>query len=211
MEEQAARHRAGIGRMWAAARTKRDLGPLLLLLVLAMAMRLWLVWHTEVAARDSIGYVRYAWQLQHRPWTDVLRDMEQPPGYALALLAVSYPVHQFAHGPESTVMVLSAQLTSAFAGVLLVIPMFYLGKEIFDRRVAFWACLLFQFLPATGRMLSDALTEAIFLLFASSAMFFGVRALQTRSVVTFGLCGLCGIAKARFNAASLRASVSASE
>src|SRR3954452_5976624 len=41
----------------------RDLGVLALLLALATASRCWLLWHTEVAARDSIGYIRYALQL----------------------------------------------------------------------------------------------------------------------------------------------------
>jgi 4-amino-4-deoxy-L-arabinose transferase-like glycosyltransferase len=186
MEERVASQSAETGSI------KRDLLPLLLLLVLALAMRLWQVWHTEVAARDGIGYIRYAWQLQHQPWRDVFRHKDRGgPAYPLALLAVSYPVRHLIHGPESTVMVLSAQLVSAIAGVLLVIPMYYLGGEIFDRRVAFWACLLFQFLPATGRILSDALTEATYLLFAASALWLGARSLRTRSAIGFGISGLC--------------------
>jgi hypothetical protein len=187
MEEQAASQTVEAGA------NKLDLGLLLLLLGIVLTLRLWLVWHTEVAARDSIGYIRYAWQLQHEPWRDVLCQKDRGgPGYPLALLAVSYPVHHLLHGPESTLMVLSAQLASAIAGALLVIPMYYLGKELFDRRVAFWACLLFQVLPATGRILSDALTEATFLLFATSALCLGVRSLRTRSVTGFGFSGLCG-------------------
>src|SRR5438552_1549110 len=86
-----------------------NLGLVLVLCVLAATLRLYLVWRTEVAARDSIGYIRYAWQLGHRPWADVLRDMEQPPLYALSVLAMSAPVHQVFQGPESTAMQLSAQ------------------------------------------------------------------------------------------------------
>ena len=41
----------------------------------------------------------------------------------------------------------SAQLVSALASVLLLVPMFYLGREVFERRIAFWSCLLFQCLP----------------------------------------------------------------
>lgn len=68
--------------------TARDVWSLVLLLLLATAVRAWLVGHTEVAARDSIGYIRYALNLEHEPWEQALRRNEQHPGYPAALLAV---------------------------------------------------------------------------------------------------------------------------
>jgi hypothetical protein len=169
-----------------------DWGLLAVLLALAAAIHAWLIGHTEVAARDSIGYIRYAWQLQHQPWADVLRQSDQHPGYPVALLAVSLPVRHFLGGPESLTMQLSAQLTSTLAGVLLVIPMFYLGGELFDRAVGFWAAALFQCLPASARVMADGLSEATFLLFAATALWLAARALRGSSPVLFGLCGLFG-------------------
>jgi hypothetical protein len=89
-------------------------------------------------------------------------------------------------------MQLSAQLTSAIAGVLLVVPMFLLGRELFDRRVGFGGSLLFQCLPAGGRVLGDGLSEAVFLLFAAWALYLAARALGGRSVLPFALAGLAG-------------------
>lgn len=165
---------------------------LVLLLAVALLLRLGLVWHTEVAARDSIGYIRYAWRLEHEPWARVLTETEQPPGYALALLGVSYPVRWLTSAPDVRVMQWSAQLTSALAGTLLVVPMFYLGSLLFSRRVGFGAALLFQVLPGTGRHLSDGLSEALFLLFVATALAAGARAFRTRSAAGFALAGLCG-------------------
>src|SRR6516164_6807744 len=93
-----------------------DLVSVGLLLILASGLRLCLVAHTEVAARDSIGYIRYAWQLENRSWIQVLRETEQPPLYALAIKAASAPVRQFVTGPKSIVMQRTAQLVSALAG-----------------------------------------------------------------------------------------------
>src|SRR5262249_36218227 len=90
----------GLPRRWLAQWP--GLAPVLLLLTIALGLRLWLVWDTEVAARDSIGYIRYAWQLGHRPWLEVVRTTEQPPAYALAVLAVSQPVRHLVSAPEST-------------------------------------------------------------------------------------------------------------
>jgi hypothetical protein len=167
-----------------------DVGLLTLLVLIALVLRGYLLWNTEVAARDSIGYIRYAWQLRHQPWKDVLRNTEQPPLYPLALLGISAPVRTLTDAPESIVMQRSAQLTSVIAGVLLVIPMFLLGKELFDRNVGFWAAVLFQCLPATGRFLSDGVSEATFLMLGSFSLWFAVRALHGQSVIRFGLAGL---------------------
>jgi hypothetical protein len=170
----------------------RDGASLLVLLLLAGGIRTWLFCHTEVAARDSIGFIRIAWQLEHRSWVDVLKQSEQHPGYPVLLLAVSVPVRQVLHGPEAVVMQFSAQLTSVLAGTLLVIPMFYLGRELFGRTVGFWASVLIQVLPASCRVLSDGLSEATFLLFTATALYLAVRGLRGRSPVWFALCGLAG-------------------
>src|SRR5262245_48703558 len=112
---------------------RRDLLPILVLLLIAGGIRFWLLCHTEVAARDSIGFIRCAWHYQHRPWPEVMRQAEPHPAYPLAILAASHFVRPFADAPEPIVMQFSAQLVSALAGLLLVVPMFYLGRELFDR------------------------------------------------------------------------------
>ena len=67
-------------------------------------------------------------------------------------------------------MQLSAQLASSLASILLVIPMYYLGRELFDRTVGFWGTALFQCLPVSSHVMSDALSEASFLLFITMAL-----------------------------------------
>src|SRR5262249_17996251 len=135
--------------------TRRDLGLLAILAVCAAAIHFWIVFHTEVASRDSIGYIRFAWQLEHQPWKQAIRHADQHPGYPRAILTPSLVVRTLTPAPFAVVMQLSAQLASALASVLLVVPMFYLGRELFDRRVGFWTSLLFQCLPATSRVLAD--------------------------------------------------------
>jgi hypothetical protein len=175
---------------WLAAR--RDLGLLLVLVLVCGALRTWQLTHTEVAARDSIGYIRTAWQFREAPWTNVINGAEQHPGYALALLAVSYPVRWFVHATDAVTMQLSAQLCSALAGILLVVPTYYLGRALFNRSVGFGAALLFQFLPTSSRILADGLSEGTFLLCAAAGLLFATLALRRDSNVLFGLTGLAG-------------------
>ncbi len=169
-----------------------DWALLAVLLTLATAIHAWQVAHTLVAARDSIGYIRYALQMQERPWREVLRQADQHPIYPLSVLAVSLPVRQLMGGTTCDAMVLSCQLASSFAGVLLVIPMFYLGRELFDRRVGFWAAALFQCLPVSAHVTADALTEAAYLLITATMLLLAARSLRDFSIRRFALCGLCG-------------------
>src|SRR6266849_3077709 len=167
----------------------RELTLLAVLFVFAAFSRVWLIGHTEVAARDSVGFIRYALELEHDPWKEVLQRSLQHPGYPLMLLAVSWPVRHFLGGTNAVSMQLSAQLASALAGVLLVIPMYYLGRDLLGRRAGFWGTALFQCLPVSARVMSDALSEATFLLFTATALLFAVRALRGQSVTRFGWCG----------------------
>ena len=151
---------------------------LVALLLLAGGMRLWHWNHTEVTARDSIGYIRMAWRLGTEPFAKVVKESHQHPGYPVALLATA---KLLGHNPASFdsfhpdpkapwQFQRAAQLLSSGASTLLVIPMFLLGRLGFGSLYSFWACLLFQSLPAAGRLFTDGLSEGIFLLFAAIAL-----------------------------------------
>jgi hypothetical protein len=171
---------------------RRDWRPLALLLGVALGLRAWQLTHTEVAARDSIGYIRIAWRLEHQPWRQAVREASQHPLYPLTVGLVSHPVRRFGPADLAVAMQLSAQLAAALAGVLLVVPSFYLGKMLFDRRVGFWGALLLQALPVSGQLMADGLSEPLFLLLATSSLCFAVRALRGGPAWCFALAGLCG-------------------
>jgi 4-amino-4-deoxy-L-arabinose transferase-like glycosyltransferase len=166
-----------------------ELALLALLVLLAAGGRAWLIRHTEVAARDSVGFIRYAIELEQGPWKEMLKRNLQHPGYPVVLLAVSWPVRQLMGGTTASSMQLSAQVTSALAGVLLIFPMYYLGRDLFGRRAAFWGTALFQCLPVSARVMSDGLSEATFLLLATTALLFAVRGLRNHRVASFAACG----------------------
>jgi 4-amino-4-deoxy-L-arabinose transferase-like glycosyltransferase len=168
--------------------TGQDFKRILLLMVVVFVLRAWLIGHTAVAARDSIGFIRYALLLESSPLQDGLRNSLQHPGYPAILLAVSWPV-RFFMGTTPMSMQLSAQLASSLASILLVIPMYYLGRELFDRTAGFWGTALFQCLPVSSHVMSDALSEASFLLFMTTALLLAALALRSSSVWKFVLCG----------------------
>lgn len=168
-----------------------DLGLIAALMVLSVAIHGWLIRHTVVPARDGIDFLHYAWRLEHDPWSNVMRTEGQHPGYPLAVLALSAPWRSAA-GDDCNAMARYAQLVNALASCLLVVPMFLLGRRLFNRQVGFWAALLFQCLPVSARATSDALSEGLFLLLVALALFAAVQSLKSRSLVGFGVCGLFG-------------------
>jgi hypothetical protein len=172
---------------WSEA--KKDRALLGLLLFLAILIRAWMVYNTEVPARDSIGYIRYALEFEKMGYGEVLNKNHQHPGYPLTILAVSWPVRHFLGATDASTMQLSAQLASSLAGVLLVIPMFFLGKALWDRQIGFWAALLFQVLPVSGQLLSDGLSEPLFLLLSATALLFAVQAVRDFATWRFAVSG----------------------
>lgn len=203
------------GRIEAVVRPRRVFAPdylrLGVLLAVAAAVHGWLVTHTAVTARDGLGFARYAICLQspfaHAPEVDysrtqydVVKDQQHPPGYPAAVWLAAKFVRA-AHpspadgGPaqathHAQVYLLSAQLVSAAAAVLLVIPVYFTGRMVFGRNAGFAAALLVSVLPTPARLTSDALTEGLYLLSAMTAVTLGVRAVRRPGVGGFLLCGL---------------------
>jgi len=163
---------------------------LLALLGLAGVIHGWLITHTYVPSRDTIGYIRYALQLGSQPWTEVIPQMQQHPLYPVSVWLFSVPICAALGGTNCDTMTWSAQAASTCAGMLLVIPMFYLGRELFDRRVGFWSAALFQCLPISAQVTADGLSDALFFFLAAMALWLGVRAARCRSPWSFAGCGL---------------------
>jgi hypothetical protein len=162
---------------------------LLLLLVVVALMRLWQLCHTEVASRDSIAYIHYAWRLETEPWPLVILTSEHHPGYPFAVHLLSKPVQHLLPDDRPRAMQLSAQLVSCLASLLLIFPMYFIGRELFDRRIAFWATLLYQCLPGPGRVLADGLSDPLFLWIATTSVWFALVALRKGKPGWFVLVG----------------------
>lgn len=192
-------------RMEAVPRKRSLFAPdylrLAALLAVAAAVHFWLVTHTATTARDGIGFARYAINLQsphqvasgHDPGRTVLKvikEAQHPPGYPAAVFVAAKFVRRFGDLPHPEAYLLAAQLVSAAAGVLLVVPVYLTGRMLFGRFEGFAAALLVSVLPTPARLTSDALTEGTYLLVAATAVMLGVRAVRRPGVGGFLLCGL---------------------
>ena len=195
------------GRLEAVERPRSLFGPdylrLAALALVAVAVHGWLIAHTALTARDSLGFARLALCFENpsaappdkdtgRPKNtlDHIRAAEHPPGYPLAVWATDAALGVVSSRPLPDRALLAAQLANALAAVLLVIPTYMIGRMLFSRNVGFAAALLFQVLPVPARITSDGLTEGVYLLATGSAIMLGVRAVRRPRVSNFLLCGL---------------------
>ncbi len=167
----------------------RDFRLIAILALITCGLRTYQLCTTEVTARDSLSYIHIAWRLEHGDWRQVIRDSPQHPGYPIAVLAGALPARLFFPNDLPYAMQLGAQLASALAGILLTAPLFWMGRQLFNRRIGFWAVLVFQCLPCSGRIMADGLSEGVFLLFALTALAFAMYSLRVGSVVGFALAG----------------------
>ncbi len=195
------------GRIEEVQRPRSLFGPDYLrmagLVLVAVAVHSWLIAHTAVTARDSLGFARQALCFglptaapphpDGRPknMMDLVRDAEHPPGFPLTVWVTHAALRRTV--PDMAIpdrALLATQLAGAIAAVLLVVPTYLTGRMLFGRNVGFAAALLFQVLPVPAQITSDGLTEGVYLLSASLAVMLGVRAVRVPRISSFLLCGM---------------------
>jgi hypothetical protein len=77
-------------------------------------------------------------------------------------------------------------------GTLTAIPIYFLAREIWDRRTATLAALVVAFLPDSVRYGAEVMSEAPFMFFFFTAMLFVHRAASKGRLVDFAMAGVAG-------------------
>ena len=101
---------------------------LFLLLAIAFILRIFLVIFPEVIYSDGTEYIRYAKQLLSGNWG----GSKAPPVYPVLIALASRWIPNFE---------LAGIWVSVIFGTLAVIPVFYLGKRIFNEKVGILSAL----------------------------------------------------------------------
>jgi 4-amino-4-deoxy-L-arabinose transferase-like glycosyltransferase len=77
----------------------------------------------------------------------------------------------------------AARLISLASLVLLLIPLYLLIKNLFDRRAGFWGCLMFALSPLSMSLTREVMREPIFALFFVWAVYFAQKGISSKRVV----------------------------
>jgi len=154
---------------------------LALLLILGLVYRLFLLRYRFAVAFDEVNYVKLGVSGHLKGLSAVLHTYWSP---LLPTLIAFFcgPIRDFE---------LAARLVSVLAGTLLVIPVYFLGKYVYDKNVGLLAAVFVALFPPLAFQSTQILTEPVYMLLATTAIFFGMRMLKIYST---GFALLAGIA-----------------
>ena len=113
------------------------------------AVKSWVWASSPVLTRDGVGFLEYASRLKQEPWGTVLRSTDQHPVYPFAVLGLANLYEQTLGQPLTCYdWDFCAHLANMCAGLLLIVPMYFVGKRLGGRSLGFGAALFFQVMPA---------------------------------------------------------------
>ena len=147
---------------WAS---RKSLRGLMLTLLLCAGIRVWLVCHTEVVAKDGQVYVMMAKALSENP-VQVAREFRPHPGYPAAMLAVHATAMRLGiHCDDIEGWDLCGQSVSVLSSLGATIALWAFAGMVFNWRIAWVTALLMcagrQWAILGADVLSDALAISL--------------------------------------------------
>ncbi len=148
-----------------------------------------LIASTDVMYPDSCLYLSYAKSIVNGKFTVNFlegREVILPPIFPLFTAIFSFFIKD---------VELSAILVSSIAGALLIIPVFYISKTVFNEKAAWISVALVFISPALINWSTSMLTESVFITAFISTIAIGLYSIGKGRREYLGLCGaIAGVA-----------------
>jgi len=142
---------------------------LTILFLLSFFLSTYLFFHTYIISMDgAFQYIPIARDFVSGLYRKALTHNQQPL-YSFIVAFVYRWVGDFE---------LAGKLVSSFFGILMIFPVYFLGKRIFNEKVAFVSTFLLIIHPYVRRFSADVLKESTYLFFLASALWFSWRTIQ---------------------------------
>lgn len=165
-----------------------------LLMAATAAFLGWSLRNSEAVLRDGLRSIEVARSLDSGAWRDGVRAVEHPL-HPLAIVAA----HRLIGGEGPEWWQRAAVAASFAAVVLLVIPVYLTGRDLFGDRAAWLGCLLFLANPPMAAIVVNVLSESTFLLLWAWSLWASIRFLRQGSfgwlLAGAGLGGLAYLAR----------------
>jgi len=159
------------------AACRQDLYIVLALLIAAFACRLYSLQFFHVISTDGTTYALTARAVVQGDWHGVAVS-----GFYPLLIAVA---SWFVSDLET-----AGRMASVVCGSLLVLPLYFLGKALFSRKIAIAACLLAIVWPSLVASSCEVITQATYTTLQIAAVYFIWRGFMRQSVLYGCLAGL---------------------
>lgn len=155
-----------------------------ILLLLGFVFRFFLMRYRFAVTFDEVNYLKLGVSGYLNGLGDLMHTYWSP--FLPFLISLFSPLF---HDYE-----LAARLVSIIAGTALIIPVYYLGRLVYDETVGVLAAGFVALFPPLAFQSTEILTEPLLMLLAASAVLFGAYMLKRYSVafaIPTGLC--CGL------------------
>jgi 4-amino-4-deoxy-L-arabinose transferase-like glycosyltransferase len=150
---------------------KNEKLDLAILILISLLLSAYLFFRTYVISMDgAFQYIPMAKIFASGLFKDAIRFSGQQPLYSFLISLVSRLVSDFE---------LAGKLISSFFGILVIFPVYFLGKRIFDQRIAFFSAFFLAIHPYIRRFSADVLKESTYLFFLATAIWFSWKAIQS--------------------------------
>lgn len=150
--------------------TKNEKFDLALLFVVSLLLSVYLFFRTYVISMDgAFQYIPMAKVFASGSFKDAIGFSGQQPLYSFLISLVSRWASDFE---------LAGKLISSFFGILMILPVYFLGKRIFDQKIAFFSVFFLTIHPYIRRFSADVLKESSYLFFLATAIWFTLRTVQ---------------------------------
>ncbi len=160
--------------------TFRQKIELLILFLVALALRLFLALTARGLATDGCSYLWLAEDIAKGDFQSGINAL-LPPLFPILSAGASFIFGN---------LELSARLVSSLVGSLTIFPLFFLVKDIFNKKVAVVTVIFFIIHPYLMRASAEVLTEATYFFLITSLAWTLWRALKSKRAVWFLLVGL---------------------
>lgn len=155
---------------------KNERIDLAVLLLISLLLSIYLFFRTYVISLDgAFQYIPVAKDFASGLFRKALSHNQQPL-YPLIVAFISRWVPDFE---------LAGKLVSSIFGILLVIPVYFLGKRIFNEKIVFLSSILLVIHPYVRRFSADVLKESTYLFFLATAIWFAWRTIQDEKEYSF--------------------------
>jgi len=177
--------------------TRWHLAGLLAMFLFLTAVREWMLWHSEIIARDGMVYTAMAQQWTSHPM-QVIRQYDHHAGYPVAIVGMHrlLAVAGLADRPDA--WDLAGGLVSLAASAAALVGLWWWAVKAYDRRVAIAAVLLAgvgrKWAALGAEVLSDALAIAfqVWSLVLVHSMLQRLSSRRRSAVLLAAGAGLCG-------------------
>jgi hypothetical protein len=149
---------------------KNEKIDLTILLLVSLLLSLYLFFRTYVISLDgAFQFIPMARRFADGSFKEAIAYGGQQPLYSFFIAILSKWVPDFE---------LAGKWVSTFFGLVLIFPVYFLGKRIFDQKTAFLSAFFLVLYPYLRRFSADVLKESAYLFFFATAIWFSWRTIE---------------------------------